>query len=189
MKVTKEGIAKHISDALSDHEPHMTYEDLARESGVGLSTIKMVLSDKVDKSGNKRKLNTDDLFAIAKALDVSPYYLLTGYEDENYSAAEELHLSNETINTLKRMDADALKALELLIKDPLFCLEWSAYINATDQGLWHNGRKIIAEGDNVTVGNYGSFGGGYQVGTLVSFIREQNMLSTLRSIRNGVKGK
>ena len=186
MKVTRTGVAKHIYDALTDHEPHMTYEDLARKSGVGVSTIKMVLSDKVDKSGNKRKLNTDDLFAIAKALDVTPYYLLTGIEEKNHSVGEELGLSNKTINALREMDEDTLKAMELLINDFSFSLEWAAYLFATDQGLWRNGRKIVSENEDVTVGDYGSFGGGYAVGTLVTHIREQNMLATLRFIRKKV---
>lgn len=189
MNVTKTGLARNIYNALNDHEPRMTYKELAQKSGVGESTIKMVLSDKADKSGNKRKLNTDDLFAIAKALDVSPYYLLTGIEEKNHSIGEELGLSNDTINALREMDEDTLKAMELLINDFSFSLEWAAYIFATDQGLWRNGRKIVSENEDVTVGNYGSFGGGYAVGTLVTHIREQNIISTLRYIRKKVHGK
>lgn len=99
MKVTKTGIAKHISDAATDHD--MTLEELSRKSGVGLSKLKMIVSDTTDSSGNKRLPNTDDLLRLADALHVSPYKLLTGTDDDNHVVCEELGLSNESINQLK----------------------------------------------------------------------------------------
>ena len=101
MKVTKTGIAKNISEILENQEPRMTIKKLAEESGVGESTLKMVVCDTPDSNGKKRKLNTDDLFDIAEALDVSIYKLLTGNDDENHSACEELGLSNNSVEKLK----------------------------------------------------------------------------------------
>ena len=157
--------------------------ELASKAHVTRSKIAMVES-------YERELSTGELKRCASALGISECYLLTGNDDENREcAADELGLSNTTITKIKEMHPDTLKALELLINDPTFSDEWAAYINATDQGLWQNGRKIAAENTDVTVGNYGDFGGGYKVGSLVKFIREQNMILTFRNIRERVNGK
>lgn len=102
MKVTKSGIAKNISDALQDHEPPMTIKNLADKTGVGESKLKRILSGAIDENGNKRLPNTDDLLAIASALDVSPYWLLTGNSDENHVVCEELGLASKTVDELRK---------------------------------------------------------------------------------------
>ena len=101
MKVTRTGIAKTIFDLMHDHEPPMTTKELSEKSGVGKSKLDMILSDSRDKTGNKRLPNSDDILSLAEALDVSPYKLLTGNDDENHVVCEELGLSNESINHLK----------------------------------------------------------------------------------------
>ena len=116
MKVTKTGIAKHISDALQDHEPPMTIKDLKDKTGIGLSKLKRIVSGEIDKNGNKRLPTTDDLLEIANALGVSPYKLLTGNDNENHVVCEELGLSNETINKLKSENRkDRLHYMQLTI--------------------------------------------------------------------------
>ena len=116
MKVTKSGIAKNISDALQDHEPPMTIKNLADKTGVGESKLKRILSGAIDENGNKRLPNTDDLLAIASALDVSPYWLLTGNSDENHVVCEELGLTNDAINTIKTLTNTKKEALEILLR-------------------------------------------------------------------------
>lgn len=101
MKVTKTGIAKTISDLMSDHEPPMTIKDLVKKTGIGETKLKSVVADYVDTAGYKRILNIDELLLVAEALGVSPYKVLTGIDDENHVVCEELGLSNDSINTLK----------------------------------------------------------------------------------------
>lgn len=155
----------------------LTQKQLASHLGISQQMLSFV-------EEGRRFLGTNDLFACAKKLGVSASYLLTGDSDENRKcAAEELGIEDKTITTLKDMCEEELRAIEALINDPIFPMAWSAYLYATDQGLYHNGNKLISENEDVTVGNYGSFGGGYQVGTLISFIREQNIIALLRSIK------
>lgn len=127
MKVTKSGVAKHISDALQDHEPPMTISELAKRTGITLSKLKRLVSGATDENGNKRLPNTDDLFIIAKALDITPYRLMTGISDENHVVCEELGLSSETVDILRmwnKVDSSgtgkiyAQNVIDILVANP-----------------------------------------------------------------------
>ncbi len=123
MKVTKEGIAKHISDAMNDHEPPMTIAQLAQKTGIGITKLKMIAGDTVDANGKKRKLNYDELFTVADALDITLYQLLSGNDDANHVVCEELGLSNNTVNVLKKQfqyfpHNEMAKLFDLIAKYP-----------------------------------------------------------------------
>ena len=155
--------------------------ELAKMTGVSRSAIAMVET-------YERDLHTDELKRIADVLGVSASYLLTGDDDENRKcAADELGFSNETINAIRNMDDDALKAIELLINDPFFSMAWKSYLSTGEQGLWRNGQKIASEGDSITLGSYEDYGGAYDVGSLVSYAREQDIISTIRRIKGSGK--
>lgn len=169
-------------------EKGITQKELAEKTGISRSTIAMVESDNEDKNGNRRYLNTDDLYCCAKVLGVSPCYLLTGNDDDNrMCAADELGFSNETISELRMMDEATIKAIELLITDPTFSMEWAAYLFSGDQGLWQKGQKLASENEYITLGNYGDYGGGYKVGDLITYAREMDLLRTMREIKRGAK--
>ena len=119
MKVTRKGIAKAIWDAMKDHEPEMTIKQLSEKSDVGERKLAMVISENIDKSGNKRYLNTDELIRVSEALEVSPYELLTGIDEENRKECENLGLSNDTVNRLRELKNNRLvqSAIDALVSD------------------------------------------------------------------------
>ena len=121
MKVTKTGIAKTISDLLSDHEPPMTIRDLAQKTGIGETKLKTVVGDCVDKAGYKRILNTDELAVELIKFLVKEY---PGILTERYSIEEVENPTDvlmkiaESRNCLsKGNELDYSKAAILLIDD------------------------------------------------------------------------
>lgn len=110
MKVTKELIGERIGILRGE----MTQKELAEKSGVGLSTIKNTESKQQGRALSK----IDDLLRIAEALNVSPYQLLTGNDDENHVVCEELGLASETVNTLKTAnDPRIQKAIDIMVRN------------------------------------------------------------------------
>lgn len=150
MKVTKTGIAKHISDALADHEPPMTIKDLKEKTGIGLSKLKRIVSGEPDENGNKRLPNSDEIIDIAKALDISVYKLLTGNDDENHIVCEELGLSNDTINKLKHestLNRPQIihKAIDFLVSYPPILFDIYFYLTEDYQSIQAPGKYFTAD--------------------------------------------
>lgn len=110
-------IGMRINDLLIDKE--MTVAQLGKMTGIARSKLSMIKNEYIDtNNGKPRALSPDELIAVAKALDVSPAFLLTGYDDENYTIGEELGLSNETVNRLKDMKNGMVKqVIDILVSD------------------------------------------------------------------------
>ena len=150
MKVTKEGIAKHISDAMSDHEPPITIAQLAEKTGIGITKLKMIVGDTVDVNGKKRKLNYDELFTVADALDITLYQLLSGNDDENHVVCEELGLSNDTVNRLKKKIHLAhapymQKAIDYLVSFPPVLMDIYLYLTNDYHPINTDERILLTE--------------------------------------------
>ena len=150
MKVTKEGIAKHISDAMSDHEPPMTIAQLSEKTGIGITKLKMIAGDTVDVNGKKRKLNYDELFTVADALDITLYQLLSGNDDANHVVCEELGLSNDTVNKLKKKIYLAhspymQKAIDYLVSFPPVLMDIYLYLTNDYHPINSDERTLFPE--------------------------------------------
>ena len=78
---------------------------LARKAGIAnrskLSSVINVHTDKGKKS--PRALTPAEIIAVARVLEVTPAYLLTGYDEDTYIVGKDLGLSNETINRLSSL--------------------------------------------------------------------------------------
>ena len=148
MKVTRSGVAKIIFNKMQDHEPPLSLKELSDKSGVGLSKLKMIVSDTVDKTGNKRLPNTDDLLALSNALDISPYELLTGIEDKNHDVCEKLGLSNDTVNRLRDMNNFLVKsAIDSLVDDWHTLEHIYEYLHSD----FTNIQRVFKEGDETKI--------------------------------------
>ena len=113
MKVTKELIGERIGQLRTDRR--MTQQQLAEKSGVGLGTIKNTESNQQGRTLSK----IDDLLRIADALGVTPLFLLTTVSDENYVVSDELGLSEDSVNLLKKKNAEGKTEIAEMIN--LFC--------------------------------------------------------------------
>ncbi len=102
MKVTVETIGQRIKEFREYHKPPMTQKELAEKSGVGLSTIKNAETP----NGNRTLSKIDDLLRISEALEVSPYELLTGNDEQNFAVCEDLGLSSQTVDKLINFNFD-----------------------------------------------------------------------------------
>ncbi len=96
-------------------------KEFAEKSGISRSLLSMIETDKRMPSNTVMKI-------LSTHLEVSEYYLLTGIEDKNHLAFEELGLSNESISILKKENKrEGLhykqKAIDLLLSySPLLLL-------------------------------------------------------------------
>ena len=92
---------QRIFDLMIDK--NMDIAKLARKAGIKnrqkLSTVINAYTDTEKK--NPRALTPVEIMAVAEALEVSPAFLLTGYDESNNVIGEELGLSNDTINRLR----------------------------------------------------------------------------------------
>ncbi len=171
-----------------EHNKKITDEEIAIATGVSRNKLNMVMNEYIDKANGKlRTLTSDEVIAICDYFDVSPTYLLTGFNDDNTTLAKELGLSNDAINELKRMDSDTMRAFETLITDPTFSMALTAYLSTSNQGLWLNGRQIAYGADDITLGRMDEYSGVYNVNNLVAYAREQDLIRTLRSIKERVE--
>ena len=122
---------QRLYDLMVDKD--MTVTQLAQLAGIkNRQKLSMVINDYVD-TGNKkpRALTPEEIKAVAKVLDVSPTFLITGYDDENYTIGEELGLSNETVNRLKDMKNGMVKqVIDVLVSDWSILMHLSEYLNS-----------------------------------------------------------
>jgi transcriptional regulator with XRE-family HTH domain len=144
MKVTTNLIGERIrkllekrnEELLDEGRPPMRLKELAEKSGVGLSTIKNAVSE---NQTNRTITKLDDVIRIAHALDVSPLYLLTEVEDENYTVCDELGLSNETVNRLKTMNNALVKwVIDVLVADWSILMHLNEYLKSDYEMVQRN---------------------------------------------------
>lgn len=166
----------------------LSQQELAEAIGISRAKLSLVEADCVDNNGNKRYLNTEELFRCADVLKVSPSYLLTGNGDDNRQcAAEDLGLSDQTISNLRQMDDQIRQGFELLINDDLFGMALVAFLSDSNQGLFLNGNRIARSDEEIDLGNITEYHGSFRVGQVVEYVKEQEIISILRQIKGGSK--
>ena len=156
-EVEKTGIARNISAIMADRE--MDISTLHEKTGIGVSKLKMICSDYSDKNGNKRLPNTDELLLLASALNVSPYKLLTGNDDENHVVCEELKLSNDAINTIKELPESSREAIEILLRNKHLLFHLYHYFHGDFTRMTFNVSPIDTEEADFSTLDLQSFNG------------------------------
>ena len=107
------GLAERVKKAA--RRANITHKDLAKKLGVSKDTLTRAFPKQTRKTGIPGSASAYLVFKIAKALNVSPNWIL-GYEEPKSDPPKEWKLKQTEIEILKTIKTMDLKQKKLLLK-------------------------------------------------------------------------
>lgn len=123
-------IGQRLFDLMTDHD--LSYRKLSNLSGISYDRLRDIMPNP-EKGHTELTQRPDEIVTLAKVLQVSPLYILTGQRPQNMFVCSELGLYDSTVNNIRQMKDTKVfpqikETIDFLMQNPAFLLALYRYL-------------------------------------------------------------